>query len=212
MSKQRREQTTSAEAEAAVALLEEKIRRHRDRAAELVAARKSSAYAARVLLDVEQSKILDGIIDESSKHALEGNALLDALDEAKRRLEQARQDEAHKADKQAAQALRRVLAEFVAQGEQLDAALATIAETGVEIRETLSRMHGLGSGFPSHQQLDVLGSLCLRTALQKTPWDRHFERLAPNQRRSFGDLVRQWSATVEHQISARLGEQTNEAA
>jgi hypothetical protein len=49
MSKQRREQTnTVAACEQAVTQLEQKIERHRDRAVDLAAARKSSAYAARV--------------------------------------------------------------------------------------------------------------------------------------------------------------------
>jgi hypothetical protein len=82
-----RKQTNSvAAAEQAVAQLEEKIQRHRDRAAELAAARKSSAYAAHALFDVEQSTVLAGIVDETVRHETEGRALGDALDEARQRL------------------------------------------------------------------------------------------------------------------------------
>jgi ribosome-associated translation inhibitor RaiA len=59
MSKSQREQPqTVASCEATVSDLEKQIQRHRERAEELVAARKASSYAARVLLDVEQSKVL----------------------------------------------------------------------------------------------------------------------------------------------------------
>jgi hypothetical protein len=62
MTKQREQPQSVAACEQAVADLEKQLQRHHERAEELTAARKSSAYAARVLLDVEQSKVLDDII------------------------------------------------------------------------------------------------------------------------------------------------------
>jgi hypothetical protein len=85
MSKQMNANSVAAAAQA-VTQLEGKIQRHRDRAAELAAARKSSSYCAHVLFDVEQSKVLSDIVDETVRHETEGRALIDALDEAKRRL------------------------------------------------------------------------------------------------------------------------------
>lgn len=199
-------------AEAMLAQLEQKRQRHRERGVELEAARKRASFGAHALHDPEQRKTLADVVDETVRHETEGRALDDAIDEARRRVEQARQIEVRAADRGAATQLRATLAEFVAQGEAIDAALATIAEIGSAMRATLSEMHTLGSAFPSHQQLDVLGVACLRTALQRTPWDRHFERLAPNQRRDFATLVAGWHATIERDIAARLGEKQTEEA
>jgi hypothetical protein len=210
MSKQqRRERTnTAAAAEAAVVQLEQKIKRHRDRAAELVAARKSSSYAAHVLFDVEQSKVLSDIIDETSKHDIEGRALLDALDEAKRRLEQARQDEAKAADKAAAQELLKELRRFREIARELDTAFAAIALHGGALYETLTTIHRLSNAnFPTGAQLDSLGTRCVLTALAATPFRRNFETIPPLSRRSFSSLIETWCSTIQ----SRLGEQqTNE--
>lgn len=68
----------------------------------------------------------------------EARALDDAIDEARRRLEQARQREAQKADQQNAAALRQELKAFIACGQEIDQALITLAETSVKMREILA--------------------------------------------------------------------------
>jgi hypothetical protein len=86
-----------------------------------------------------------------------------------------------------------------------------VAEHGYKLQDLQEQMHRLGAAVPNAAQLDSLGYRCLLTACAATPWRRHFEALAPNERRSFAALCAIWGQTIERNIAPRLGEEpTNE--
>src|SRR5262249_43481652 len=98
---------------------------------------------------------------------------------------------------------------FVQTARQLDEALADVATLGHNLHQIQARMRELGSPVPNNSQLDSLGYRCLLTACASTPWFRHFETLAPSERRSFAALIDIWRATNEKHLAARLsGDQT----
>jgi hypothetical protein len=105
-----------------------------------------------------------------------------------------------------------VLDQFVQTATQLDAALADVAALGRNLHQIQARMRELNSPVPNAAQLDSLGYRCLLTACASTPWSRHFEILAPHERRSFSALIDIWRATNEKHLALQLGDQTNEAA
>jgi hypothetical protein len=96
------------------------------------------------------------------------------------------------------------------------AALELLVGASTDLRNGITVMNRLGCTHPSHQQLDALGSIALRTALTDTAWVRYFERVSPVERKTFAGLVAQWSAMVERHIASRLGDEqttnTTEAA
>jgi hypothetical protein len=98
------------------------------------------------------------------------------------------------------------LQEFCKDGMRLDEALAVVAEAASALPDRLTKIHGLGSAFPSHQQLETLGYISVLTALRQSPWAHRFEPVPPNQRRNFTALLMQWHDTIERGIQQRLGE------
>jgi hypothetical protein len=173
---------------------------------ELAETRQQIAFAAHTG-DQGARKKLDAINQQSSLHASELESVDAAISEATDRLEGARKDEAIAADRSDAHKLRKVLQKFCEHSAKLDAALSAAVTETQGMRETLNLMHSLGSDFPSHAQLDTLGALAMLTAMGRTPFHRSFEHLAPNQRRTFTELVKGWCERIEPEISQRLGEQ-----
>jgi len=177
-----------------------------ERGVKLAEERRNIAYQAHTDGDAEARKRLDKLNAEAVAHASELQSLDDALSTARERLVAAQAVAARSEDKAKAQELRQAVAAFAKHGRDLDAALAAVGALGRAMRDELSYIHTLGSAFPSHAQLDVLGYGALLTALGGTHWAHRFERLAPNQRRTFTALVATWAATVERGIVQRLGE------
>jgi hypothetical protein len=114
------------------------------------------------------------------------------------------------ADRAAAEQLRTKLSRFVELGLIIDDCFADLTSASVEMKAVLGEMHNLGARSPSHDQLRVLGTLALRTALLATPWAKEFEMIAPNQRRSFKALVNGWNEMLTGNIAARLGDAKQE--
>jgi hypothetical protein len=200
-------------AEQIVRDLETKRQRLAERGVKLADDRRTIAYDAHADGDAEARNRLDKLNAEAVAHASELTSLDDAIATARERLVAAQQAVARGEDKAKAQQLRQAVAAFAAHGRDLDEALSSVGELGRAMRDDLSRIHDLGSTFPSHAQLDVLGYGALLTALGGTQWAHRFERLAPNQRRTFTALVATWAATVERGIAQRLGkDQKVEAA
>jgi hypothetical protein len=203
------EQINVAAAERTLAELE--IRRERliERRHEIERERGQLAYAAHTG-DAGASKLLDRVITEAVRNDEHLKALADAIAEGQRRLAVAREHEAKAADREAASELRGVLAEFLRTAHQLDTALAAVAAEGYKLHELQERMHRLGAAVPNGAQIDSLGYRSLLTACASTPWRRHFETLAPHERRSFSQLCAIWGQTIERNVATRLGvEQTN---
>jgi hypothetical protein len=217
MTKQANKQTAVAVANAEQLLA--RFQRERDELVEQheqhTAKRRELSFTAHSG-DAQASKLLDGLHDESVRFESRLASITDAINEATRRLEAAKQHEAREADRERALAARLQLAAFVAAGKALDGALEVVVSASIDMRNSITILNKLGVTHPSHAQLDALGSLALRTALCATSWQRYFERVAPNERKRFVDLCAQWSVQVERQISARLGDDptnnTTEAA
>jgi hypothetical protein len=153
-------------------------------------------------------QIHSGLVTQASELA----AFDAALKAAASHLAAAQQAEARAQDRINALALREELQAFCTHGMKIDDALAVIVEASAALRESLTKIHSLGSAFPSHDQLDVLGKACVLTALRQTPWDRHFDVVPPNQRRNFTGLCMQWHDTIERDLARRLGENEEAAA
>jgi chromosome segregation ATPase len=202
---------TTAFAEGVVSELQQKHADCVKRGDALLDERKSIALSAHTG-NTESRKRLDDINVAIATHDSELQSLNAALSEAAARLAAARQVEAREADREQAKQLRQQLAGFTAAAKALDGALEIIVAASNDMREHISEMNRLGQSHPSHSQLDSLGALALRTALTQTGWQRYFERVAPNERKSFAGLAAVWAATVERSIAQRLGEQTTHEA
>ena len=206
------EQQTVAEAEQVVTRLQEQLQQHHSRAKELEAQRKATSYAAHALFDPEQSKVLRDVIDETTRHELEGRALVDAIDESKRRLSVAREHEAREQDHANAAQIKKVIAEMAEHSAAADDALHDLALAGNNLKDCVDKLHALGIANPTHQALQVLGNNAILTAMACTPFKRFFETIPPSARRDFSGTVSSWSAMINGGLVQRLGEKTDEEA
>jgi hypothetical protein len=181
-----------------------------ERKAALADKRKAAAYDAHA---AGNTKLLDDVHREAAE--LDGRiaGLDDAVAEAHRRLEQAREAEARAAERAKAVELRAALKRFVEFGSGVDAALDLLIESCAGLERTLVEIHRAGSQFPSDAQLLSLGSRVLIAALSRTTFRREFPAVPPLERnRTMSAIAQQWSDTVERNIRERLGDQTIEAA
>lgn len=175
--------------------------------------RKAASYGAHVQHDPESRKQLDAVNAEIGTHASELQSFDDALATARQRLQQAQVAQVKAEVREQARELRKAVERFVAIGRDLDRTFAHLADQGAALQAALAEVHRCGSPFPSAQQLDVLGMICVRSALQNSPWQRAVERTAPHERRSFRQLVEGWAAGIEQNaIRPRLGEHTDTEA
>ena len=190
MSKQ--QTTTSKQSVANAEQLLQRFERERaelvERKAALADKRRNVAYDAHAG-DGSASKLLDGVHQEGIELESRLASITDAINEAKRRLEAARADEAKAADREQALLLSQALASFIDAGKGCDAALELLVSASTDLRNSITVMNKLGCTHPSHAQLDALGSIALRTALCDTGWSRYFERVSPAERKTFGGLV-----------------------
>ena len=209
MTKQPNKQTV-AEAERVIAALERKHTGMAERIAELVATRDRLSFAAHAGLDTAAGRELSTARAQTLDAEQQLIELDAALTTARQHLQQAQLAEAQAEDRKQAIELRKAVERFVTIGLELDRTFAHLAEQGEALQQALVAVHRCGSQFPTTQQLDVLGMLCVRTGLQNSPWQRAVERTAPHERRSFRSLVEGWATGIEqNNIRPRL---TNEEA
>jgi len=199
--------TSVADAEQVIANLESKRAVLVERGKELATIRASYAYAAHANGDKAARAKLDQVNRETAEHGSELASIDGALATARQKLDLARQREALETDRANARELKVVLDQFVQTATQLDAALAEVAALGHNLHQIQARMRELGSPVPNSAQLDSLGFRCLLTACAATPWHRHFQVLAPHERRSFTALIDIWRATNEKHLASRLGDE-----
>jgi hypothetical protein len=209
---------TVVEAERVLAELEQRRVRLVERRGELTRERGEIAYSAHTSGDNGASKRLDRVITEAAKHDEHVKALDDAINEAKRRLQRAKEVAAKAAVRARALQVREVLGRFVEAGNACDKALAVLVAASQQLRECCTELNRLGVSHPSHSQLDSLGAIALRTALTQTAWVRYFERVSPMEAKTFGQLIGQWRNMVErnavapHLADAEPAATSNEAA
>ena len=203
------QQTSVSDAQAVISNLEAKRDALVERGRQLDQVRASYAFAAHARNDETARRKLDQVHRETAEHGSELASIDAALVTARQKLEAAQQHEAKQAAREQAKELRLVLDQFVETATQLDEALADVATLGHNLHQIQARMQELGAAVPNGAQLDSLGFRCLLTACAATPWHRHFQVLAPHERRSFSDLIAIWTDTNRKHLASRLVEQTN---
>jgi hypothetical protein len=206
------QQKASVEAERIVASLEQKRAKCIQRGTDIADERAVLGYGTHVDNDKASRAKLDKLNAEAAVHASELASLDAAIREAGERLAAARHVEAIEADKANAREVAKVVDELAEHGQVVDDVLHDLIEAGANLRAALNRLHGLGCNNPSHEQLATLGHLSILTALNKTIWKRGFETLAPNQRKSFTDVVAAWRTMLMRDVERRLGEEPVPAA
>ena len=207
MNKPTNQTTSVSDAEAAIARLEGKRSELLARGTELATVRASLAYAALADGDDKSRAKLDKLNIEAATHTSEVAAVEAAIKTANERLAVARNHEAKQADRASARELSVVLDQFTRTAAELDRVLADVARLGHALHQIQVQMAQLGSPVPNGAQLDSLGFRCLLTACAATPWHRHFQVLAPHERRSFSDLIAIWTDTNRKHLASRLGDE-----
>jgi hypothetical protein len=199
-------------AESAIADLQERRREHVERGRDLIARHQAASYAVYVDRQGETTELTE-LTAATRAFEDQTRSLNEAISEAETRLVAARQAVAKAVDIERAKALREEVEHFRALGEQLDETLQAVGHLGIEAYASLARIHQLGSEFPSTYQLDTLGSICLRTAMQRGRWGKDSVLVPPMQRRDFGALFEVWAEAIERNVVApHLGAQSEEAA
>lgn len=205
--------TDVAKCEQAIKLLEDKQRHLVERSVELANERAKLSFDAHANNDQKARSRLDKINLEHATQASEMNSLTEALNEAQARLNVARAAEAMAADRAAALKLREAQKRFTELGLVIDDALADIVSASNEMNDVLNTIHSLGCASPNHNQMRVMGTIAIKTAVMSIPWTaREWEFLAPNQRKSFRQIVSGWHEMIANNIAARLGEKNEKAA
>jgi hypothetical protein len=183
------------------------------RAGRLAADRQRLAFAAHTNTDKAAKERLRKINDETILFNCELEGIEAAIAEATQRLEAAKREADIAKDRADAEQLRDTIKELVELGTEIDAALADATAHIAAIPELLYKIHALGCANPSHEQFRVLGAQAVKTALmQLSLFNREFEHLSPNQRRTFESIVQSWQTMILSNIAARLGTNSEEAA
>jgi hypothetical protein len=198
-----KEQITVTEAEATLSRFEAERLGVVERKTALADKRRQIAFDA-LSGDKSASKLLDGLHREAVELESRVVSVNDAIAEAQRRLEQARQREQKEANKQRALQVRQVLAELVEGLGLCGKALDLFVGGANKADAALEALHRLGCAYPSRDQVRVYGALAIHTALmQSALWAREVGRhLAPNERKTFDELKVQWHDMVERNAVA----------
>jgi hypothetical protein len=195
--------------EKTLAQLADKKERALKRSQEIAAERAQIGYAAHAEGDQKAIKRLEQLNLDVVNMNGEVASIDAAIAEANKRLDAAKQNANRDAAKQNATEIRKLLAAFAAAATDMDEALADFATASYELRDAVNNLHGLGCAFPSHNQIESLGSRVVLTAIGQSIFKRAVETLAPGERRSFAPMVATWIETIErNNIAPLLGEQT----
>jgi chromosome segregation ATPase len=136
-----------------------------------------------------------------------------ALTVARANLAAAKADEAKAADRTNALALREKLKKFIELGLILDDCFTDFRSAAIEMKSVLDDIHNLGQVAPTAMQFKINCDLAFKTAVMGTPfWSQDFPVLGHGQKKTFKSLVDAWSANIEANIAARLGDNKNEEA
>jgi hypothetical protein len=201
--------TDVTKAERVVERLSQSLKDLQARGEELSAERSAISFAALADGDAASQARLKKLNAEAATLNLEVENVSSALAEAGKRLRVAQEAEALEAKREQAHELRKVNTHFAQLAIDMDEALQKVRDTGIAMQATLHRMHELGSNnFPSHAQLQTLGTAAVKAALMTGPFK--IEHLAPSERRTFGDLALGWYSNIERNISALIGPPADE--
>jgi hypothetical protein len=171
--------------------------------------RQALSYAAETG-DKKARNELDTMNGESLSNSNNIKSVEAALVVARQNLAQAKVAEANAADRANALALREKLKRFIELGLVLDDCFADFRSAAIEMNTVLDDIHNLGQVAPTAMQFKVNCDLAFKTAVMGTPfWNQDFPALGHGQKKTFRSLVESWSANIEANIAARLGEESN---
>jgi DNA repair exonuclease SbcCD ATPase subunit len=187
--------TSTEQARATVAQLEEKLADASARAVELQTERRKLSFDANTG-DDSARKRLDKLNAQSATIDLEIENMRSAIEEARRRLADAQRAEGVALlAKNAAEATK--LADAIAEhGQRADAAFATAAAELEALKTKIDELHRLGVTYPRAEQFAVLGGLALMTAVTTLPLKVDRSHLAPRERQTFTELSATWRTQV----------------
>jgi hypothetical protein len=149
---------------------------------------------------------LETIKARAVKRELDAKSLDAAVAEAKRRVAEAKADEAAAGKHRVALEVRGLLNSLRDAGKVCDETLATFAASSNVMKDIIQKMNALGFHHPSSTQFMSLGERAVRGMLVNTPFQRGFESIAPRERKNFNEFVGQWCISIEREIAQRLGE------
>jgi hypothetical protein len=192
--------------ERTVAQLTDKRERALARSQQISTERAQIGYAVFAEDDKAARGKLDKLNGEMATLAGEIQSIDGALAEARRRLQLAQRELAIEEDKRQAKEVRRQLVDLLKNAERADQGLAQLVEASGRIRAICQALNALGCANPNHSQVDVLGSIAVRTALGQSIWSRHFEIVPPLSRTTLGAAAAGWAKAIERNIRTRLGE------
>jgi hypothetical protein len=176
------------------------------------------AFTAHGLGDSKARKRLDEINRESALHDSELRSLDCAISEAAARVDRARQAEVQAAARQKAEEARKHVDELAKCFPYLDRHLAEAARALIAIHDGVAQLHAAGFSFPSDAQLRLGIAAVIQTWAHRLPRSWHdqlrdgFEFLPPGRRQTATDYWSKIQASIDGQITQRLGEQKDSEA
>jgi hypothetical protein len=176
--------------------------------------RAAIAYEAHATGDTRAEKRLAELHRDAAEYESQIAGLDAAIKTASERLAQAKQDEASRAEREAAKRLRKTIAEFSAAAELADARAMEFIAACQALEEAGAAMSQAGLPPTGQQRISFFGRAVF-TFLLNLPaaWRRQgdFPVLMHNERRTFSGPAREWATGAERIINAKL-EQTKESA
>jgi hypothetical protein len=201
-----------AEAQAIIERLQAQREKLARRQGEHEVERQRLAYRARVEADPEASRRLSDMADEAVRNRHQLRDIDAALVTARERFAAAERVEAQKADRQKAKEMRKLVGEVGECFPYLGHHLEEAARALIAINDGSAKLHAAGFAFPSDQQLRLGIAAIIQTWAHSLPRSWHQELrdglrfLAPHERKTAVSYWAQIEASIDRQITERLGE------
>jgi hypothetical protein len=177
------------------------------RQTELSMERRQIAYAAHTGDDAARAR-LDELIAEDASLAGEIASLAEAAAEARNRLAEAQRAEAQAAERDLAGDVVKKVREFRKHGTELDRLAQQLVTQFTNLADEAATIRALGVPLAASGLIRVNCARALQSAL--IPAGLDVERVPPNQRHSFTELVDGWTRGAEVWAKARLAEPTQQ--
>jgi hypothetical protein len=170
------------------------------------------SFAAHARSDMRAVAALDEIATSIARIDGHVREIDLALAEAGRFLQEARQAEAQAVAQQRAEEAHKLVCELAECFPYLDRKLAEAANALIAINDGIAKLHQAGFAFPSDSQLRLGVAAIIQSWAHRLPRSWHdqlrdgFEFLAPGRRQTAVEYWGQIQASIDNQITQRLGE------
>jgi hypothetical protein len=192
---------TTTEHNAVLADLVAKRDAHVAHSAQLADERRSLSFAAVTGNETARKKLTE-LNEKAVLHQVELENITAAIDEARKRVEAARQEEARKADREKAKNLRdELLPELTDLCARMDTALAEFVSCSNAATAVVRKLNAAGAG--PLERLFVLNSVTVvNSSMWKTPLAREYPATPPGQRKVFWELLESgWLLNIRRRIA-----------